>query len=85
MVRVLPSKFDKEKNKPSRERQRALCYHKSERGLFSQADQQHGTHLTVNWGVEIKKNEISDYSREGCHAREGVGLPKAKISSPTVQ
>jgi hypothetical protein len=81
MLRVLSAK---EKHQPSREWQRALGCNKSKRG-FSQADQEHGTHLTVNWGVEIKKNEVSDYSREGCHARKGVDLPKAKISSPTVQ
>jgi hypothetical protein len=36
-------------------------------------------HLTDNWGVEVKKNEVSNYSRKGCHARKRVDLQKVKI------
>jgi hypothetical protein len=48
-------------------------------------DLEPGTHLTVNWGVDVKNSEVSNYSREGCHARKGVDLQRARISSPTSQ
>ena len=34
----------------------------------------HGTHPTTNWGVEVKKNKVGKYSREGCHAGKEVNL-----------
>lgn len=50
---------------------------KSEREV-QEADPGHVTHLTVDWGRNIKKNEVYDYSREGCHPCKGVELPKGE-------
>lgn len=59
---------------------------KSEREV-QEVDPGHVTHLAVDWGRNIKKNEVYDYGREDCYPREGVELPmqKAKMSSPTTQ
>jgi len=58
---------------------------KSQNEDFRYADLEHGAYLTVNRAVEVEKNEVSDDSREGSHARQGVDLPNTKISSPTAQ
>ena len=52
---------------------------------FSQASLKYGTHLTVKWGVDVKKNEVINYARKSCHTRKGVDLQKAQISSLTAQ
>jgi hypothetical protein len=43
----------------------------------------HDTYLTTYLAVE--KNKFGYYICEGCHARKGVDLQKAKISSPIAQ
>ena len=55
----------------------------SQNEFFSEADLGHGTYLTAYLGVE--KNEFGYNICEGSHARKGVDLQKAKISSPTAQ
>lgn len=50
---------------------------KSEREV-QRADPSHITHLAVDWGRNIEKNEVYNYGHEGCCPREGVELPKAK-------
>ena len=38
-------------------------------------DPGHLTHLTVDWGRDIKKSEVYNHGREGCNPRKGVDLP----------
>ena len=54
-----------------------MGYDKSERKV-READPSHVTHLTVDWGRNIKKSEVYNYSHEGCHPRKGVELPNGK-------
>jgi len=41
----------------------------------------HDTYLTADYKVDVKNNNIDDYSREGCKAGKDVNLATTEISS----
>ena len=41
----------------------------------------HDTHLTADYKLDVKNNNINDYSSEGREAGKGVNLAIKKISS----
>ena len=82
-TRVIPGHRELSSSKPDKQRRtnhlengRKLVAIQSED--FSCANLGHGTHLTTNWGVEVKNNEVGNYSHKGCHVQKRIDLSKEK-------
>ena len=41
----------------------------------------HCIHLAVNWGCDVKSDQVQDYDHEGGKARKGVDLLKGQIQN----
>jgi hypothetical protein len=81
-LRVLSPMLDKQNHSRNRGSRWTWDCERSERE-FKPCE--YGTHLTVKWGVDVKKNEVIDRGRKSCHTRKGVDLQKEQISSSTAQ